>query len=77
MSAHLIRIVEGPLAGDALAANDPVFDPPAARVRSTSLTLVYAQALGNPAPTDNNGEKAESATNADEDDYYLGGYAGI
>lgn len=77
MNAHLIRIVEGPLASNALAANDPVFEQPAARARSANLSLVRTPAPDYPACTDNNGDNAEPAGIADEDDYYLGGYAGI
>ena len=68
MNAHLIRIVEGPLPGDALAANDAVFDLPPARTRDTSLTLVSA--------IDARVDKPNAIPYASaEDEYYLGGYA--
>ena len=75
MNAHMIRIVEGPLPGDVLAANDAVFDQP--RSRRTNLTLVPAPATGSPAPADDDTDAAKPGSKTDEDDYVLGGYAGI
>jgi hypothetical protein len=64
MNAHLIRIVEGPQAGDVVAANDAVFDPPSPRKRDSQLTLVSTP-------------RAAEEKNSEQDDYVLGGYAGI
>jgi hypothetical protein len=73
VNAHLNRIVEGPLASDTVAANDTEFAPPAL---SANLTLVFAQDVGSPAKGDI--ETANATTGAiAENDYVLGGYAGI
>ena len=74
MNAHLIRIVEGPLAGDAIAANDAVFDLPMPRARGTQLTLVPAPSEST--PVDAESDDADVRT-SEQDDYVLGGYAGI
>ena len=74
MNAHLIRIVEGPLAGNVIAANDAVFELPTLRLRETRLRLVPAPAQDSPV---SGSDKAASASTSELDDYVLGGYAGI
>ena len=76
MNVHMIHIVEGPLVGDALAANDTIFDLPTPCPRETRLTLLPAPAESNHAP-DSNTDNAASAKTTEQDDYVLGGYAGI
>jgi hypothetical protein len=77
MNAHMIRIVEGPQAGDIVAANDTIFDVPTAHASAMNLTLVSAPAENDPASADSNTDNAEPATTNEPDDYVLGGYAGI
>jgi len=76
MNAHLIRIVEGPLAGDCSAANDAVFDVPSPRARATRLTLVLVPAENGSTPG-SDADNAALASTTEQDDYVLGGYAGI
>jgi hypothetical protein len=77
MNAHMmIHIVEGPLLGDAHAANEPVFDPPPPRAREVRLTLLAEPAESNHAP-DSNVDNAARAKTTEQNDYVLGGYAGI
>jgi hypothetical protein len=76
MNAYLIRFVEGPLANDALAANDAVFDLSASSVRDAILTLVPAPAASSTNVESNPLNAILTNTNAEEE-FYLGGYAGI
>ncbi|MDR3388460.1 MAG: hypothetical protein P4L92_15535 [Rudaea sp.] len=77
MNAHRICIVEGPLAGDALAANNAVFDLPRSRSCKTGLSLVPAPAENNPSAPESNADDVEPAKTTEQDDYIRGGYAGI
>jgi len=67
MNAHLIHFVDGPLAGDFIAANDAVFDVPPPHKPDIKLALVPVAEAGKAAP----------ANTTEQDDYALGGYAGI
>ena len=77
MNAHLIHFVEGPLASDFIAANDAVSDVPSPRKADIKLILVPAAQAENPVPTEGNTDKAAPANTTEQDDYALGGYAGI
>jgi hypothetical protein len=76
MNAYLIRFVEGPLACDALAANDDAFDLPASSTRDTILTLVPAPAASS-ANVESDPLNAILTNTNTEEEFYLGGYAGI
>jgi hypothetical protein len=77
MNAHLIHFVEGPLASDFIAANDAVFDVPPPRKPDIKLALVPEAETGNPAAAESNTDNAAPANTTEQDDYALGGYAGI
>jgi hypothetical protein len=76
MNAYLIHFVEGPLASDALAANDAAFHLPASSSRDTILTLVPAPAASS-ANLESDSLNAILANTNTEEEFYLGGYAGI
>ena len=78
MNTHLIRVVayEGPLYGDAVAANDATYELRSVRAKEIGLALVPASSADNVIALDCAAPR--QTPNPDpHDDYYLGGYAGI